>query len=87
MSLVLHFGQWAMSRPVRRRIFSAEVSRGSSSLGSGGGCCPIDLRMVFSARFLLVLERNPKKRIFLKPAGRMCRVKRRRNSLASRVTR
>ncbi len=86
MSLVLHFGHRVMSRPVRRSIFSAGVSRGSS-VEPGGGGVPRDSRMVWSVHRLLVLERKPKKRIFLKPLGRMCRLKRRRNSLASRVTR
>ena len=38
MSLSLHFGHRAISRPVSRRIFSEVVSLGSSSDGSGGGC-------------------------------------------------
>ena len=59
MSLVLHFGQWATSRPVRRRMRSAGVSLGSSLGGSGGGCMPSEVRMVLRACFLLVLDRKP----------------------------
>ena len=55
MSLVLHLGQQVISRPVRRRIFSAVVSFSSSSVGAGGGCMPSEARMVMSACFLLVL--------------------------------
>ena len=59
ISLPLHFGQRVMSRPVRRRIFSAVVSLGGSA-GSGGGSTSSALRMVLSACFLLGLERKPK---------------------------
>ena len=67
----------------QRQVASLEI--GAEQMSVGGGVVARSVRASESNLDRRVFARNPNCRIRTKPRGRMCWVKRRRNSVASRV--